>query len=235
MNDHILSPLERIQNLPKSKMNIQKAYDQWSATYDVDENSTRNLDEIITKKILSTITCNTILEIGCGTGKNTQLLAQIAETVIATDFSLGMISKAKLQIQAENVSFRVGDLTKKWTVEDQSIDLVVCNLVLEHIENLGFIFSEVSRVLGKGGKFFISELHPFKQYQGKQANFQQKGKNTKVEAFLHNTTDFIDAANKNGLRLLALNEWWSENNHDEPPRLMTFMFEKQIDAPGQKS
>ncbi|MCP3668733.1 MAG: class I SAM-dependent methyltransferase, partial [Gammaproteobacteria bacterium] len=161
-------------------MNIQKSYDQWSSTYDLDNNVTRDLDGIITQKILNGHNYNTVLEIGCGTGKNTQLLAQIAETVFATDFSFGMITKAKSRIQEENVNFWVGDLTKNWSINDQSIDLVVSNLVLEHIENLNFIFGETARVLGNGGRFFISELHPFKQYQGKQANFQQNGKKNKI-------------------------------------------------------
>jgi len=212
-------------------MSIQKAYDQWSATYDMDENLTRDLDQTITKNILAGFTCNTILEIGCGTGKNTHLLAQIAQTVYAIDFSQGMIAKARLQIQAENVIFSVADLTKKWAIEDHSIDLVVCNLVLEHIENLSFVFGEVYRVLGKGGKFFISELHPFKQYQGNQAKFQQEGEITKVQAFLHHISDFLNAANENGLRLLKLDEWWHENDHNKPPRLVTFILEKSINSP----
>jgi protein-L-isoaspartate O-methyltransferase len=35
-----------------------------------------------------------VLEIGCGTGKNTSVLAQIGEKVLALDFSENMIEKA---------------------------------------------------------------------------------------------------------------------------------------------
>lgn len=52
------------------------------------------------------------------------------------------------------------------------MNLVICNLVLEHIENLSFIFSEASRVLIPDGHFFVCELHSFRQHQGTQANFQ---------------------------------------------------------------
>ena len=73
-------------------MNIQKAYDTWSATYDSDENRTRDLDRVVTEKTLANSRYKSILEIGCGTGKNTRFLSQIGERVHAIDFSEGMIS-----------------------------------------------------------------------------------------------------------------------------------------------
>ncbi|MEH2042274.1 class I SAM-dependent methyltransferase [Nostoc sp.] len=77
-------------------------------------------------------------------------------------------------MRSANVVFITEDITKQWTCRNQSADLVTCNLVLEHIEDLSLIFSEASRVLVKGGYFFICELHPFKQYQGTKANFQRQ-------------------------------------------------------------
>ena len=212
-------------------MSVQDSYDRWSETYDMGENFTRDLDQTVTKSILSGFTCNTLLEIGCGTGKNTIFLSKIAQKVYALDFSPMMIVKAKSRIQTENVLFCLADLTKKWVIVDRSIDIVVCNLVLEHIENLRFIFHQVTRVLGKGGRFLVSELHPFKQYQGIKANFQQEGEVTEVQAFIHHISDYLDAANENGLLLLKLNEWWHKNDHNKPPRLVTFLFEKSVNSP----
>jgi len=76
-------------------MNIQEAYTDWSATYDVDRNLTRDLDQLATRETLSNLRFKSILELGCGTGKNTALLAQIGEHVLALDFSEGMIEKAR--------------------------------------------------------------------------------------------------------------------------------------------
>lgn len=209
-------------------MNIKSLYNKWSSTYDEDKNFTRDLDFIVMSKTFSKLKFNKILEIGCGTGKNTKLLSSIAKKVYALDFSEAMILKAKEKLKSENVFFSVSDITHKWLVEEKSINLVTCNLVLEHIEDINFIFSEASRSLVKQGKFFISELHPFRQYEGTKANFERDGIKTEIKAFVHHISDFLDAANKNGFKLLELKELWHEKDQNKPPRLVTFMFEKKI-------
>ena len=54
-------------------MNIQDAYNDWAITYDFDRNLTRDLDQTVTKGTLANRRYHTILEVGCGTGKNTLL------------------------------------------------------------------------------------------------------------------------------------------------------------------
>ncbi len=49
---------------------------------------------------------------------------------------------------------------------------------LEHIQNLDFIFSEAVNKLISGGKYYICEIHPFKQYTGTKASYES-GNNKK--------------------------------------------------------
>lgn len=207
-------------------MNVKQGYNTWSATYDTVENLTRDLDQVVTQKALGDLRFKSILEIGCGTGKNTALLAQISERVRAIDFSEGMIEKAKEKVRASNVAFSIADLTQRWHCDDGSVELVVCNLVLEHIEDLHFIFAEAARVFVKQGRFFVCELHPFKQYQGLKANFQKDQEAIEIRAFTHHISDFVAAAKKNGLVVEQLKEWWHEQDERKPPRLVSFMFRK---------
>ena len=93
-------------------MNIQNAYNQWSGIYDTNENLTRDLDRQVLRETLAGQHYESILETGCGTGKNTEFLVQIGTHVHALDFSEGMIEKAKEKVQAENVRFEMADLTK---------------------------------------------------------------------------------------------------------------------------
>ena len=211
--------------MAKIYMNIQKAYDDWSVTYDSDENRTRDLDQIVTEKTLANLRYKSILEIGCGTGKNTHFLSQIGESVHAIDFSEGMISLAIKKLKSSNVTFSLANITHPWHCPNSSVDLVVCNLVLEHIENLAFIFSEAFRVLIPDGHLFICELHPFRQYQGTQANFQTLHGTTEIQAFVHHISDFLNAAKSNGFSLKEFKEWWHEVDQNKPPRLVSFMFQ----------
>lgn len=208
-------------------MNPQDAYTSWSVTYDTDRNLTRDLDQLVTRNILADLHCKSILEIGCGTGKNTALLADIGERVWAFDLSAGMLRQARQKLRSDNVTFAIADLTRPWPCKVQSADLIVCNLVLEHIRDLAFIFREARRTLLGGGRFFVCELHPVRQYQGIQANFKREQETFAIQAFVHHLSDFLEAADANGLALIKLREWWHAEDHDQPPRLVSFMFEKR--------
>jgi ubiquinone/menaquinone biosynthesis C-methylase UbiE len=207
-------------------MSIQNAYNEWSETYDTNTNLTRDLDQKVTRDTLADQHFNSILELGCGTGKNTAFLVQIGTRVHALDFSQGMTEKAKEKVKAENVRFEMANLTKPWPCENEAYDLIVCNLVLEHIENLTHIFSEAARTLQPKGRFFINELHPFKQYIGTKARFERNAEIVEVEVFVHHISDFTNAASAYGLKLVRLSEYWHAEDQSKPPRLISFLFEK---------
>ena len=207
-------------------MKIQDAYTRWSATYDSDRNLTRDLDTHATQDALTGLRYQNIMELGCGTGKNTAFLTQIALRVVALDFSPGMLRQAKSKIKSDQVFFVVADLTKPWPCKTESFELIVCNLVLEHIEDLDAVFSEVSQSLKTSGQFFLSELHPFRQYKGTKANFRSEDEAIEIPAFVHHLSDFINSARENGLSLRTMKEWWHEEDQNKLPRLVSFMFEK---------
>lgn len=207
-------------------MSIQQAYNDWSSSYDSDVNRTRDLDQELTREALGSLRFQSILEIGCGTGKNTVFLAEIGTTVHALDFSEGMLAKARGRVEAKNTRFSTADLTRRWPCEDGAYDLVVCNLVLEHIEDLSFIFSEAFRVLVKGGQFLVNELHPFRQYEGTKARFQSDAGVTEIPAFVHHISDFLNTAAGKGLRLVKLDERWHAEDINKPPRIISLVFQK---------
>lgn len=211
-------------------MSVRAAYDNWAATYDTDRNLTRDLDQVVTRRMLGDQRGGTILELGCGTGKNTVFLAQIAERVVALDFTEGMIAQARIKLTEQgvrNVQFSIADLTRPLPCADGQVDLAVCNLVLEHIADLAPVFAEAYRVLAGGGRFFVSELHPFKQYIGGKANFQRGDQQIEIPAFVHHISAFLRAAESAGFALKRLDEWWHD---DDPPagtpRLVSFLFQK---------
>lgn len=204
---------------------VQTAYTEWATTYDSDRNLTRDLDATVTRTVLAERHYRSILEIGCGTGKNTPLLAQIGDRVHAIDFSGGMLAQARAKGVGANVTFAVADLTHPWPCADQSVGLIACNLVLEHIADLPFVFAEAARVLSPAGHLFLCELHPFKQYLGSKAQFERDEARIELPAFVHHLSDFLDAATHAGFTLTSFKEWWHAEDHDTP-RLASFMFAK---------
>ncbi|HVE59138.1 MAG TPA: class I SAM-dependent methyltransferase [Pyrinomonadaceae bacterium] len=206
-------------------MNVQQAYNAWSETYDSVENKTRDLEAKALREIISEEDLE-ILEIGCGTGKNTEFLQTKAKHLTGADFSAEMLERAKSKITAENVEFRQLDLRESWDFAENSFDLVTCSLALEHIENIDFVFSEANRVLRSGGKFYFGELHPFKQYQGSKARFETGAGVFELECFVHHISEFFAAAKNNGFDCLELKEWFDDDDKSGIPRLLTMVLKK---------
>jgi len=210
-----------------SGLTIQESYDRWSETYDLVNNRTRDLDEELTLSSKRYFKGKKVVELGCGTGKNTAIICQWASWVYALDFSDKMLTRAKKRLPTDaKVQFIRTDIKRKWPLECETADILLCSLVLEHIENLPHIFDEAFRVLDKKGVFWIRELHPFKQYLGSRACFVEDDQKTEIAAFVHHISDFLQAGKGAGFHLLELTEHWHEDERDQPPRLLSLLFEK---------
>lgn len=208
-------------------MDTKALYNQWSSTYDEVENKTRDLELLAGQQVLASVSYENVLELGCGTGKNTAWLSQKAGHHQAVDLSEEMLAKAKEKISAGHVHFQQADITKPWTFVTEAPDLITCSLILEHINDLHFIFGQASEVLQRGGYFYICELHPYKQYTGSKARFETAEGLQVLECFTHHVSDYFEAAIKNGFPCIALNEWFDEGDRSSQPRVLSFLFQKK--------
>ncbi|MBJ7882802.1 class I SAM-dependent DNA methyltransferase [Gelidibacter salicanalis] len=209
-------------------MTIEKAYNNWAGQYDTNMNKTRDLDAKSTFETLKGIDFLKVIELGCGTGKNTAYLLQKADKVIGLDFSQKMLDKARSKIKDKRAEFIKADLTIQWNIEDDYWDLITCSLVLEHIENISFIFDQARKKLKIGGHFFISELHPFKQYSGSKAKFETENGTQELETYTHHLSEYMNHANKYGFELIEFKEWFDEENQRGIPRLIGIVLRKSI-------
>lgn len=207
-------------------MDIGNAYNYWAAQYDTNDNKTRDLEALALKKLLLGKTYKHCLELGCGTGKNTEWLLTICDQITAIDFSEGMLEIAKFKINSAKVNFSEADITKDWTFAKATYDLVTFSLMLEHIEDLHAVFHKVSKVTATGSQVYIGELHPFKQYAGSKARFETETGTEVLTCFNHHVTDFIEAANASGFQLLQLDEQFDEGDRSQLPRILNLLFEK---------
>ncbi len=208
-------------------MDVKQAYNIWANQYDTNNNKTRDLEALSLRTTLADFEFENCLEIGCGTGKNTEYLLTKSKHVIAVDLSDEMLKKARLKITAANVQFIQADITAEWTFVKKHFDLVTFSLVLEHIENLNGIFKKVSDIISSKGLVYIGELHPFKQYTGTKARFDTEAGQQIVTCFNHNLSDFTLAAKQNGFEIMDITEFFDENDKTIIPRIITLFLRKK--------
>jgi len=208
-------------------MQTQQAYNNWASQYDTNENKTRDLEAIALRETLSSFAFNNCLEIGCGTGKNTEWLLQKAEHITAIDLSEEMLSKAKQKIHSEKVKFIQADINSEWSFTNQMYDLISFSLVLEHIENLDHVFKEAYKKLNNGGFVYIGELHPFKQYSGSKARFETEEGIKIVQCYNHHISDFVRAAKNYGLNVFGVDEYFDNDDRTAIPRILVLVMQKK--------
>jgi ubiquinone/menaquinone biosynthesis C-methylase UbiE len=208
-------------------MNVQEAYTHWSEQYDTNINRTRDLEGVALRATLDNITFDNCLEIGCGTGKNTAWFVTKARHITAVDLTESMLAVARAKVTSNKVQFIQADITHTWDFAIKSYDLVGFSLILEHIENLEPIFEKTAQVLKSGGYVYVGELHPFKQYTGTKARFETSEGVQIVPCFNHNISDFIHAAQKFDLDIVAVNEYFDDGDRTTIPRILTLLFRKK--------
>lgn len=116
----------------------------------------------------------TVLDAGCGEGYMSRALAQSGAKVTGVDFSDELIQAAKEhELTSElPVSFEVGDVNSL-AYDPGTFDLVLCNHLLNDLEDPSHAIREFSRVLSPNGRIAIMMLHPC--FYNKHAERDQAG------------------------------------------------------------
>ena len=114
----------------------------------------------------------TILDLGCGTGRDVYILSQIVGEqghVVGLDMTDEQLSVAndhidwhmdKFGYKSSNVTFKKGyieDLASAG-IADESIDIVISNCVINLSPDKDKVFSEIYRVLKSGGELYFSDV-----------------------------------------------------------------------------
>jgi ubiquinone/menaquinone biosynthesis C-methylase UbiE len=96
-----------------------------------------------------------VLDIACGSGYGSQLLAKSAQKVYGVDISEESIEYAKRRYPADNLEYRVGDAVMI-PLDDASVDVVVCYETIGHIQDYRKFLKEIKRVLRPEGQLILS-------------------------------------------------------------------------------
>ncbi len=198
-------------------------------------------------RMLGDIKGKQILDLACGQGIFSRLLADKGASVVGVDLGKELIDIAEKK-NAEykfKIHFFHSASNDLFMVKDDTKDIVVCVLALQNIEKLQETITEVSRVLKKGGRFLMVLNHPaFRNPRHTHWGYDEaeKVQYRRVEEYLSESKIKIDMTpgatkdkkftvsfhrplqvyvksfGKHGLAMTRLEEWESHKASQKGPR-----------------
>lgn len=143
--------------------NWQKTYDKEIGIYDAFSQYEDEGNKLL-KRLLRVFSFRgkKVLEIGCGSGKYTKLLASMAKEYFALEISRPLIQLAKQRCKgASNIRF-LHCSAERIPLENDSVDVVFASWVLTAITSMKVrnqSIKEILRVLKSGGDVWLFENH----------------------------------------------------------------------------
>jgi malonyl-CoA O-methyltransferase len=189
------------------QLSTRDGYDRWAEVYDTDGNPLIALEEPEVDRLLGHVRDQSVLDLGCGTGRHALRLAAAGARVTALDFSEQMLAKARTKPHADKVNFICHDLASALPINDR-FDRVVCGLVVDHIADLAALFTQMRLACRPTGHIIVSVMHPAMMLRGVQARFTDPatGRETRPESQPHQISDYVMAAIRGGLTIDHLGE-----------------------------
>ncbi|KAI1184014.1 cyclopropane-fatty-acyl-phospholipid synthase [Nemania serpens] len=209
-------PTSAIRYLPTNE-----AYDKWAKVYDSDGNFLQALDDLELKTLFPRFVASIktpkpwrVVDLGCGTGRNTTLLLSLPKTeVIALDSSKGMLEVARTRLHAPNSASQdqvdlhldifdmLATSAPPPSVASYTVDAVISTLVVEHVP-LRVFFAHVSQLLRPGGVLLLTNMHS--EMGGiSQAGFVDTltGEKIRPTSYAHTVEDVVSEARRYGLEV----------------------------------
>ena len=101
------------------------------------------------------VTGKRVLDLGCGEGYGSSMLAQKASSVVGVDISEEAVAHASGKYALDNLEFRAMP-AERLSFPDGAFDVLVCFEVIEHVRDHMAVITETRRVLKPGGTLLLS-------------------------------------------------------------------------------
>src|SRR5215210_6875504 len=95
-----------------------------------------------------------VLDLGCGAGRFVAALRAAGADAVGVELAEGALERARRNVPGADLRAVADD--GAIPLEDQSVDLVWCSEVLEHVPDTAGLLSEIRRVLRTGGRLLAT-------------------------------------------------------------------------------
>jgi cytosine/adenosine deaminase-related metal-dependent hydrolase/SAM-dependent methyltransferase len=134
-------------------------YALWARDYDESPNPLLSLEERYLTPLLPALRNADVVDLGCGTGRWLNRIANSgANSLTGIDFSPEMLDRAKQKL-GRRALLAVGNAISL-PIASRSADLIIASFVASYVSDLGAFASELHRVVRRGGRIYLSDVHP---------------------------------------------------------------------------
>ena len=154
---------------------IKKYWTNRSQTYSEQNNAELqcNQNEIWTQTILENVDkkgCLKVLDIGCGPGEFSILMAKAGHNVTGVDMTEAMLEKARLNAQNYNVDVDFVSMdVQNLQFEDDTFDLIISRNVTWNLQEIENFFKGCRRILKKDGRMVYFDANWYLYLYDEQA------------------------------------------------------------------
>jgi 2-polyprenyl-3-methyl-5-hydroxy-6-metoxy-1,4-benzoquinol methylase len=148
-------------------------YDEMAAAFEahaVDSAYNAHYDRPAVLALVGDVRGCRVLDAGCGPGLYAEELVARGAEVVAVDGSEAMVALAKQRLGG-TAQVLFADLNKALPFADEQFDLVVCPLVIHHLEDRASTLRQFARVLRPGGRVVLSTQHPTSDWLRKGGSY----------------------------------------------------------------
>jgi predicted TPR repeat methyltransferase len=213
---------------PTKYVSTEEAYNEWAAVYDTDGNMLQAIDdqeletmlpETLRLAIHNASDTLTILDVGCGTGRNTSKLigykwpSNTMISITGLELSAGMLEVAEkklrpLESASPNVTLNLlqtdvfAPVSGTKSQNPPNADVLISTLVLEHVPLTPY-FHALSNLLRPGGYALVTNMH---QEMGllSQAGFvATDGTKVRGTSWAHGTAESLKVAEEEGFEIVG--------------------------------
>src|SRR3954470_3633807 len=125
MRDRPLPAIPKPSAVPALPMEKREAYAHWAETYDRGQNPVLTLARRLMEPLLSDVRDKVVVDIGCGTGHELELLVSRGAKAVGLDFTPETLRKAAKK-QALRTRLVLADAARL-PFQQATADLVVCS------------------------------------------------------------------------------------------------------------